>query len=153
MNETPQKRACTILAAISLHSQLEEEIQELFDGDWETQKSKDYDSTFDHIGFDTYDSSIELYVRDDAVFDQQALMTLLTGYGFVYGWINFDDGTEIHFGSNGCGERIKKEHPHWTKEWAAKTNEARFDHFLGISRPVLRRLITRQHADNSVPSP
>jgi hypothetical protein len=152
MTPTRQKFARTILDAISYHSQLEEDIQELFDGTWEEQKAKNYDSTFDHIGFDTYDSSIELYVRDDAVFDTDALMNLLNESGFYYGWINFDDGTEIHFGSHGCGARTLKEYPHWTKERAEQSNSARLDHFLRLSRPVLRRLITKSHEASAADS-
>jgi len=136
-----KNKANVIIEAMNLQAQLEDKLQEFFDGSPETWREG---LTFNYIGFDPYDASIELYVREDAYCypdKLEQLMGLLGEWGFTYGWINYDDGSEIHFSGGVCHSRKKVDHPHWTKEIKKVRDSSRSDEFLGMSRPVLRRLI------------
>lgn len=101
---------------------IDDDLQTFFDGeDWwkaETPRPK-----FSHFRVDNYDSSIEIYLRDNPEFDNDKLMELLEKYGFTFGWINFDDKTEIHFNKRHnpifC-ERKPRAHAYWNKEASEK---------------------------------
>ncbi len=99
--------ADVIFDALSSHALVDDEFQGFFDGpsDGWMEKIENGGLTFSHCGYDHYDSSIEIYLKDTAEFDKEKLREMLNRLGFNYGWINFSDGTEIHFNSSSFGER------------------------------------------------
>lgn len=68
--------------------------------------------------FDTYDGSIELCFRADLEYDPEKLREFLASRGFTYGWLNFSDGTEQHFGGGKIFDRRSVAYPKWTEEMA-----------------------------------
>lgn len=69
----------------------------------------------DKVGYDYYDASIEIMLKHDIEVKPE-LFTTLAEFGITMGWINFSDGTEVHFHNSKPGERRKVAHPRWSEE-------------------------------------
>lgn len=66
------------------------------------------------IGWDSYDSSLEIYVwQADDLCPTSEQRAAILALGFVQFWINFKDGTERHCSAANTGERRTCTHNRW----------------------------------------
>ncbi len=96
------KIASILLNNIGLESFLDDALSDFFDGDASEWKVGGGNVTaadgsplnYKTYGLDPYDGSIEIYLKNVVEIDKEKLRKLLDDFGFVYGWVNFHDGTE-----------------------------------------------------------
>lgn len=71
------------------------------------------------FGHDSYDASIELYFSPECPpewIPTPEDMAFLKSYGATFGWMNFTDGTQIHFSQGAPNIRETSHAPRWSKK-------------------------------------
>lgn len=112
----------------------------MFDGISATCEIEDhlYDKYdwIEYIGWDHYDSSLEIHCGPSTPSDWQFTLEdvqIFPEWGFVQAWLNFHDGTEQHVTLTRVGERRKVNHPQYAESTGRLSMENR-----ALKRQVLK---------------